>query len=279
MSKDWVRVTKSSPCPICAKPDWCCISADGAVANCMRIEGAKTARNGGWIHRLTNEPQSAPLPPKPQREKPPLCNPSRLLSRWAKDTTQDRLHGLAEALGVSTAALTALGAVWANPRDSWAFPMRNSAGKIIGIRLRPIEGKKHCVEGSSTGLFYPATLPHDAESLFITEGPTDAAAAISLGYHAIGRPSCSGGALCLLSLLDRIQVRSVVIIADNDRPGRRGALRMAAQIAIPFKILTLPAKDLRLFVQAGATRQIVDHMLAMQDFHARDAYARPPARI
>lgn len=46
------RVTKKRPCRVCAHPDWCGISPDGALAVCMRVESMKSARNGGWIHIL-----------------------------------------------------------------------------------------------------------------------------------------------------------------------------------------------------------------------------------
>ncbi|MFI5381098.1 MAG: hypothetical protein ACHRHE_17510, partial [Tepidisphaerales bacterium] len=54
----WLRVNKSSPCPVCGKPDACKVSPDGAVCLCKRIEqGAfKTAKGGGWyFHRLNGD--------------------------------------------------------------------------------------------------------------------------------------------------------------------------------------------------------------------------------
>lgn len=56
--KGWVRVRQGSPCPICNSPDWCSVTADGAVAKCMRSEGGsyctKLDRNGApsHLHRL-----------------------------------------------------------------------------------------------------------------------------------------------------------------------------------------------------------------------------------
>jgi hypothetical protein len=29
---NWVRASKGSPCPVCKRGDWCCVSADGALA-------------------------------------------------------------------------------------------------------------------------------------------------------------------------------------------------------------------------------------------------------
>jgi hypothetical protein len=46
------HVTAKRPCPVCDKPDWCSVSANGEVVICMRVEqGAhKPSKNGGWVH-------------------------------------------------------------------------------------------------------------------------------------------------------------------------------------------------------------------------------------
>jgi len=60
-SRGWNRVSRRSPCPVCSKIDWCSVSTDGAVACCMRVESGRALRNGGWLHRLIDEP-SYPFP-------------------------------------------------------------------------------------------------------------------------------------------------------------------------------------------------------------------------
>lgn len=56
--RNWIRVEKASPCPICKEADWCSVSADGALAKCMRIEEgcwrSGQDRNGTryYLHRL-----------------------------------------------------------------------------------------------------------------------------------------------------------------------------------------------------------------------------------
>ncbi len=47
----WVRVNRRHPCPICGKPDWCTVTADGRLVCCMRTPGERQLRNGGWLHR------------------------------------------------------------------------------------------------------------------------------------------------------------------------------------------------------------------------------------
>jgi hypothetical protein len=53
-SRNWNRVTRRAPCPICHKHDWCTVSADAAVACCMRVASSHQLKNGGWFHRLSD---------------------------------------------------------------------------------------------------------------------------------------------------------------------------------------------------------------------------------
>jgi len=46
ISKYWHEVTRSNPCPICGKTDWCSVSADGVWVVCRRLD------NGRGIHRV-----------------------------------------------------------------------------------------------------------------------------------------------------------------------------------------------------------------------------------
>lgn len=61
------HVTAQHPCPVCDKPDWCSVSANGEVVICMRVsDGAhKPSKNGGWTH-LTTDPAAR------RRYTPPL---------------------------------------------------------------------------------------------------------------------------------------------------------------------------------------------------------------
>jgi len=65
----WHRVSRHHPCPICGRPDWCSVSADGRLAACRRVEqGAfrsKTDKDGAayYLHRLTAGDDSSTTPP------------------------------------------------------------------------------------------------------------------------------------------------------------------------------------------------------------------------
>lgn len=77
-----------------------------------------------------------------------------------------------------------------------AFPMRDGAGDVIGIRYRDLKtGKKWALRGSHNGLFIvPEYIPVECDEIVVCEGPTDTLAAVSCGMYAIGRACCQGGA-------------------------------------------------------------------------------------
>ena len=258
----WVRVTRHRPCPICGKPDWCGVSADGEVACCMRVKSDRPVRNGGWLHRIAGTPPP-PVPreyvPRPPRRPPPDW--VALLRRLRRDTRAADVERLAAGLGVSPGSLLRLGVAWAAPHRAWAFPMCNGRHETVGVRLRADDGRKWAVAGSRNGLFFPVGL-QGTGSLLVCEGPTDTAAMLNLGYDAIGRPSCTGAVEMVIQAVRTLRRRDVVVVADADGPGIDGADRMARALTEagrrPRVIRPLRGKDARAWVQAGATRAVVD---------------------
>ena len=266
----WVRVSRGSPCPICRKPDWCTVAGDGSAACCMRTESDRRLGNGGWLHRLGRDMLGAPV-----RAQPATAPPRRYLAadavgklwaRWALATTDAQVAGLAGRLGVHAEALRALGACWVWPHEAWGFPMFDSAAEFAGMRLRSDDGEKWALRGSRQGIFIPV-MDHGEEAL-VVEGPTDAAAAVSLGFYALGRPSCTGGIREIAELCRRIGVKRLSVLADNDGPGISGARTFCGYVGLPARLVVLPAKDLREWVKNGATRQAVEACLAAHAWRA-----------
>jgi hypothetical protein len=60
-------------------------------------------------------------------------------------------------------------------------------------------------------------------TLLIVEDPTDAAAAIDLGFRVIGRPSCIGCEDMIAALVRECGASTTLIVADADEPDQRGA--------------------------------------------------------
>jgi hypothetical protein len=266
---DWLRVSPARRCPVCEHADWCGVAADGALAVCMRVESARPTKNGGWLHVLRDDRPAWRPPPRPPVVRPaPLSSIPSLMSLWRARTCPTAYELLGRALGVAPAALAALGAGWAAPYRAWAFPMRDGAGATVGIRLRDESGRKWAVKGSREGLFYPESTPAD-HTAWVVEGPTDAAAGLTLGLWTVGRPSCTGAEAALGALFKRLAIHRAIIIADRDepktrpngdqwRPGSSGAQRLAASLRVPTKTIFPAAKDLREWVRRGVVKSEVE---------------------
>lgn len=277
---NWIRVTKTMKCPICGKPDWCGISSDGKVAHCMRIQSPKPVPNGGWIHRLNG------CQPVDFRENPHYS--AKNAGLWVKYLTHApdfsqlnsqyrqavQLDIPAKRLGVSGEALHRIGIGYDG--KNYTFPMVDNDIRIVGIRIRADSGKKWSVKGSKNALFKPAGVHCDDSLLVICEGPTDCAALLTLGFNAIGRPSCLGGVKYIIPFLRAGPRREVVIMADRDepkrlpngslwRPGYDGAMKLARQVkwlTDGVKVVKPPRhKDIRRWLIAGATKDTVQAII------------------
>lgn len=253
MNDRWYRVNKKRPCEICRRPDWCTYQ-DG-VACCMRVESEKQMRNGGWLHR-TSEPVLRVAPIRRAVEAQPL-DAEPMWRRWFERTDYQMLDGLGMDLGVDTDCLKAIGCAWST-FNAWAFPMKDSSGKIIGIRLRNNEGHKWAVKGSKSGLFIPGEYSHLPERVcYLVEGPTDLAAAMTIGLQAIGRAACLGQERLIVDYVRSNRIERLVIVTDNDEPGLRGAEKLQAMLPLLSCIWVPPTKDIREFVNLGGDHRTI----------------------
>ena len=254
--KGWVRVTRKDPCRVCKKDDWCTWH-EKIGACCMRVQSSKPMRNGGWLHPHDGEVKYRPLPPKAPPQ--PVIDAEEIMEGWRATTAERHLQEFARDLGVSYDSLLLLGAAWSHRHQAWAFPMSDGFGKCIGIRLRDHTGKKWAVPGSRNGIFMPRTRA-DREVL-VTEGPTDTAAALTMGFYALGRPSCSGALDMIKQACRTLSIQRLIIVSDNDGPGYAGAQRLANEVPIPACVISTPAKDIRQFVQLGGNRLTLNCIL------------------
>ena len=283
---NWHNVSKKEPCPICHKTDWCNLSNDGAVCICHRVESDHVARSGsGWIHRLRDKVKKVKVKGEGEQWKgksffqhQPLTtnhqSPSIDFERVHRGYDGDAVlaEGLATTLGVDDEALKALDVRFNPFEECWSFPMRDAEGKIVGLRFRELGGsRKWSARGSKDGLFFAVNgfaredASKSGRELVIVEGPSDTAAAMSLGLPVVGRSSCQTGAAHLRALIRRARPRVVTLVADNDGPGIKGAELLAGQLVgcqspctdyeprLPVRVLVVPHpyKDLRAWYLSG----------------------------
>lgn len=250
-----LRACRQRRCPVCDKPDWCLVAEDGSRAICQRVESTKRAGEAGWLHILDGSRRSGAHRPTISVElrRGDFGLYAANAAGFRRSDDADGLHRLQNETGVSVPSLERLGVGhngWA-----WTFPMCTPTGRVVGIRLRKSDGSKLAVKGSSEGLFIPSGIDV-AGRLLVVEGPTDTAAALDLGFSAIGRPSCTGGSRWVRQFVEAHRPAEVVVFADADEPGRAGAGSLARTLAsfTRVRIAEPPdgIKDLRAWLRAGA---------------------------
>lgn len=283
MSAGWRNVSRREPCPICQKPDWCGVTEDGVVCHCMRVESANPCDSGGWFHFLKERPKRRTVPvymPKPP-VRPKMFNAAATMAGFRAEFEApgggrdlfDSLQEIADDLDMCAAGIDRLLVGRSAFHGAWAFPMLDSMGECVGIRLREYgTSRKWSVAGSRDGLFYdPSLEAHETvanglkgREIVVVEGATDCIAGYALGLPCVGRSSCGTGADELKALCARLGVSRVTVVADNDkyrlrpngtpwRPGMDGAMALARKLGRTYRIVTPPKKDLRDWLAGGLT--------------------------
>jgi len=261
--------------------------------------------------------------PAKHHRRPINCNdakPRAAPINWTYETkqlalqfTEDRLDQLATTLGVTVDALKTLGVGWATAADlrrygasgsgwkqsppdgAFAFHEKNGDGRIVGVSLRTVNGRKGSPSknqtGARRGLIVPTTWKDRRGPVLIVEGASDVAACEALKLRAVGRPSNTGGADHVAELL---QGTGAIVIGENDAkpdgswPGRKGAKSVATRIAtkwnepVPWALPPDGAKDLREYLarrvaegldlsDRGACKQAGAELLAALRANEREA--------
>ncbi len=261
-----VRVSKRCRCPICGRHDWCLVAREGGddpvFAICARVESERPWGTAGWFHRLRAgshhfrrvrvvdlEVQGRDF--------------AELARNFTSSCSAARRDHLATTLCVSAASLARLGLGW--DERAYTFPMEDGLGRVRGIRRRFPNGKQCCVTGSKVGIFVPTGLGR-TNLLLVCEGASDTAAMLDLGFKAIGRADCNTGRKQVLRHVRRHRPEAVVVVADNDPVGLRGARDLACALSphcAHVRVIAPPdsIKDAREWVRRGATRAKVEQVI------------------
>lgn len=170
-------------------------------------------------------------------------------SLWANETPEDltKMDELALEWNVTREVLDELGIYWRG--NCYYIPMYDRTSKLCGIQCRYLDGFKRCVEGSKLGLFI--SFMYGCDSIFITEGCSDLASLLDLGFNGIGRANCYSciGLTCSLIEERYKPGTKLVLIADNDEPGLKGASQLIdtwnEMHDWPMELWVPPCKDLR----------------------------------
>jgi len=209
------------------------------------------------------------------------------LETFRRQISRASLERLAADWHVSPAALEALGIGF--DRYAYTFPMSNAAGQVIGLHLRPTKGGKTNAPGSRLGIFLPTSSLQskplsslsssrqvardtvDGSSVMrcgvtaanlqlVAEGVSDSAAALTLGFAAMGTPGAGACVEMVVELFARRANACPCIVGDNDDAGLAGAERLREALlaaGLPCRVLFPPDgfKDLREWLIGGLTAE------------------------
>src|ERR1017187_288420 len=169
MSKDgWKNATKSHPCPICQKTDYCAYSVTAVL--CHRVESDKPTKTG-WLHKRDGHAKLVLPPKEKKRTAAEIDSTLRPIMQKAWRECAKAESELAKILGVAEWTLQDLGCGWLN--GEWLFPERDHRGLIVGIGRRLADGKKMTWPGGSRGLTYSPNSPDGSVQILLVEGPSD----------------------------------------------------------------------------------------------------------
>lgn len=169
-----------------------------------------------------------------------------------KDTGLRTPEGVAEDVWLRLAERT---------DDRWVVRERSSQGEIVGEAHRFADGSKGFAKGGKRGLI--VDWPLDAYAggsfagpVFVCEGASDTASALSVGLDAVGIPMAGA---CAADMADLLADRHAVVIVDFDEAGERGARKLLSALvpvcaSVRMILPPLDAKDTREAVANGATR-------------------------
>ncbi len=175
---------------------------------------------------------------------------------------------LSAKLSLPVETLKRLRIGWSATDRAITFPMVNSDRQVVGIRLRDLPtGRKWSVPGGRAGVFWPDGVSRGVAELWITEGPTDCAAALSIGLPAIGRDACGTSPAVLAEVVSALRPGRCMIVADPDDVGRRGAIQTAQRLAtrVDIRIVAPPGGgDLREAIIGGRTAGDLNRSVVFQ---------------
>ena len=262
--EEWCRFSDlDKVCPLCDHDDSCCISRDGSKILCSRTESdllIGEPHAGGYIHATNGEYKNLKMPKKKKFKAP--INWNTLNKLYEQKITRTQICDLAKEFVIYSGFLIHLGMGWDG--EAYTFPVKSPDGEIIGIQRRFKDGSKCMVKGSSLGLFVSCLEPQD--TLYITEGVSDLACLLDLGFYGIAKPSAKVGNQMVIEYVGKTLPKQITIICDNDKPGIQGVIELARMITFNFNVkLTvmsppLSIKDLRKWIKEKSKKEVKDYL-------------------
>jgi len=276
-SSDWTRVTSRRLCEFCERDRYCCYTDDGAVL-CWRTDEPP----GGWylvkgtdtgnVFRRSGDTRAVPTEPARPKERvglpPGSSRMTTVFVRSLRGLTPERTEELARSLRLPVQAIDdfAVGNLgYCERRGAYVIAETSAAGEIIGTQYRWLDGTKRAL--GKRGIMGVRNLTRSGP-LYVCEGFSDGVAACALGFkNVLALPSAGVGVEHMRQLLRWEHYSEVVIFADP-KPQEQNAARRTKerlQDLAPVTVITPPGgKDLRAWVNEGATREDVERLIVAE---------------
>lgn len=181
---------------------------------------------------------------------------------WSREFQEDQAHELAAKWKVDLTHLLGMGVGWDG--QAHTLPMHNEMCDVIGIQRQWPNGYKCMVTGTQLGLFI-ADNGYETDVLIVTEGASDLATAVQLGFEGIGKPNALVGNRLVYGYLKRHdRYERILIVGDNDEAGKRGAHELQDYIDSEHgrSAIWLPStNDLRSDVKAHGRSQVKESLV------------------
>ena len=261
-------------CPWCEKARHLYVNAETGDFDCKRCQ-----EKGGTfllVHKLTNSGDAEVFnrlrehdlaDDAPEQPQQPKCSPPTI-GKPITGAKPKPGRQLAEEWGVSESTLKALGLRWITPGndygESFRLDMVDAQGDVRGYQHWKPGQKRYTATGTKMGLYVPSTFDRKAETVYVSEGPSDLAVAVDMDLNAVGTP---GTGQASDALAGHVEGKHVVLLADHDpvdektgkRPGKEGAERLKAKlqgVAASVRIWYPPAEgqDFREWRDAEGTK-------------------------
>jgi hypothetical protein len=251
-----IRVDPSHPCPICEKGKWCAFTEDGEYIACKRVQQGSITNLGqfGYLHKIDKVDLKGLV-----KNAKPLVDWKSLQQTYK---IQLSTYGQYPSIGFARDTYDQYFCGWNG--KGWTFPVWDDKLSISGMQVRYPDGTKCSVTGTRIGVFVPRCIDAAKRSILcITEGLTDAMVSTEFGIPAIGKWNCDSTHEIVLSLiLDKIKPSRIIMVSDNDDPGKQGAKELYKMIKTYQSGLHITGlvppdgiKDLREWKSNGLTRE------------------------
>jgi hypothetical protein len=215
----WIRVSASSPCPICGKDSNCSTSEDGKAVYCGRVESNRKQNKGGqWLHFLDdgqNTYRSKPIvAPSPKAEK--KSTGKGKFKSFQRYVQESKVHPhWVQHYCVPQEIWKRLGCYGDEQALCTPEHPPECFDAVCGVFVRK-RGHRFSVTGSERGVTMSRIPSRDSIGVLLVEGASDTGAALAAGLDVIGRHGKGQFLTELMGWLSGVGDGPIILVVERD---------------------------------------------------------------